>query len=804
MSAPSFSEILKTGRLLFLDGAMGTLLQASGMPAGVSPDEFCLARPEALRQIHERYLAAGSNIITSCTFGANPWKLKAGADVHGINRRLVGIAREAVSRCGRDGPLFVAGNVGPSGIFARPLGPMEPEEMIAGFARQIAGLVEGGADLIFIETQFDLAEARAAVAAARRVCKLPVMVSMTFEQGLSLTGSTPEIFAETMQNMGCDAAGSNCSLGPEEMRPVIERLCAVCQCPVMAEPNAGMPELRGEETVFPLDPEGFARLTAPFAKLGARVLGGCCGTSPEHIKALVQACSGIVLASPAGKDPSGVVLTSRSEIVRIGAGQPLAIIGERINPTGKKKLTEQLQKGEFGEAMLLADEQILAGASVLDVNTGAPMVDEAELLPELVSLLMGRQLAPLALDSSNAAAIAAALPYWAGSCLVNSINGEDGRMASLGPLCRDFGAPFILLPLTGARLPVTAAERIAITEKLLAEAENLNIPRRLVLVDVLALAASSTPEAPRECLKFISWCRDNGLAATIGLSNTSFGMPARDLLNASFLCMAYGAGLCSCIANPGAPRVAEARDAVNALMGFDEGGSKFIGKYARWKHGGGALAQAKAGPQAETLAGAVLHGDRENVLPILEKDLADGAEPLRLVNEVLIPAITEVGARYERREYFLPQLIRSAETMQKAFGRLKPLLEEARGAEERPVIVMATVEGDIHDIGKNIVCLMLGNHGFEVVDAGKDVPAEKIVALAREKGASLIGLSALMTTTMIRMEDTIKLVEKEKLPIKVLVGGAAVTREFAESIGAGAYCEDAVAAVAAAKRLCAA
>lgn len=802
MAESTFARILESGRLLFLDGAMGTLLQASGMPVGISPDEYCLARPEALRSIHESYLKAGSNIITTCTFGANPWKLKQGADVSGINRRLAAIARDAVSRVNGDAPLFVAGNVGPSGLFARPLGPVEPEDLIAGFQRQIEGLAAGGVDLIFIETQFDLAEARAAVVAARRACALPVMVSMTFEQGLSLTGSTPEIFAETMQNLGCDVVGSNCSLGPEEMRPVIGQFCEVCQCPVMAEPNAGMPVLAGNETVFPLGPESFARLAAPFAQLGVRILGGCCGTSPEHIRALTQACGALRLTTPGGTARAGIALTSRSQIVRIGSDLPLAIIGERINPTGKKKLTGQLQKGEFGEALRLADEQIQAGAAVLDVNVGAPMVDEVKILPELICTLMGRQLAPLAMDSSNAGAIAAALPYWAGSCLVNSINGEAGRMATLGPLCRDFGAPFILLPLTGARLPVSAAERIRILGQLLREAEELGISRRLILVDILALAASSTPEAPRECLKVASWCREHGLATTIGLSNTSFGMPARDMLNASFLCMAYGAGLSSCIANPGAPRVMEAADAINTLMGYDEGGNRFIGKYAQWKHGGGIIASVQSGPQVETLADAVIHGDRENVLPILEKELAEGAEPLKLVNEVLIPAITEVGARYERREYFLPQLIRSAETMQKAFGRLRPLLEKISAAEERPVIIMATVEGDIHDIGKNIVCLMLSNHGFEVVDAGKDVPAEKIVALAREKGASLIGLSALMTTTMVRMEDTISILARDGLPMKVLVGGAAVTREFAESIGADAYCEDAVAAVAAAKKLC--
>lgn len=802
MTRSPFLEALESGRRLFLDGAMGTMLQAAGMPAGISPEKFCLAHPDILKNIHLAYLTAGSSIITSCTFGANPYKIPDDLDVTSFNRRMVETARQAVAESGRSDRVFVAGNVGPSGHFARPLGPVEPEDLISSYARQIEGLAAGGADLIFMETQFDLAETRAAVVAARRVCDLPVMVSMTFEQGVSLTGSTPEVFAETMLNLGCAVIGTNCSLGPDEMLPVVKELLDVCQVPVMAEPNAGLPILVDNRTVFPLGPVEFAEKTAVFADLGAQILGGCCGTTPKHIRALVEICGQRQFRRPAPVERQGIVLTSRSSIVRIGSGQPLALIGERVNPTGKPRLAAGLQAGDFGEALRLADEQVNAGAAVLDVNVGAPLVDEVKTLPALASLLVSRQLVPLSLDSSNIAAIAAALPYCPGSCLVNSINGEAGRMETLGPLCRDYGAPFILLPLAaGADLPVSASERILILEKLLALGAGLGIPERLVMVDILALAVSSTPEAAEECLKMVRYCAERGLATTIGLSNISFGLPARDLLNATFLCMARGAGLASCIANPGAPRVAEAVDAMRALLGHDRDSGEFIGKYAGWKHQGGAAGAASVAGAAESLYDAVLRGDRENVLPILEKDLASGKEPFTLVNETLIPAITEVGARYERREYFLPQLIRSAETMQKAFGRIKPLLEESRGPEKRPVIVMATVEGDIHDIGKNIVCLLLGNHGFEVVDAGKDVPAEEIVACAKQHGASLIGLSALMTTTMVRMEDTIRLLKKEGLPVRVLVGGAAVTRAFAESIGADAYCEDAVAGVAAAKKL---
>lgn len=796
----NFASALDSGRILFLDGGMGTMLQAAGMPAGVAPEKFCLENRDALIGIQSAYAAAGADIITTCTFGASRFKLPPDMDVFEVNKEMARIAREAARRGAPGSKIFIAGDVGPSGLFARPLGDIEPRELIEAFAVQIKGLAAGGADLIFIETQFDLAEARAAVVAAREVCDLPVMVSMTFEHGVSLTGSTPEIFAETMLNMGVDVVGTNCSLGPVEMFSVVESLLKTSAPHVMAEPNAGLPELRDGQTVFPLAPDGFAEKTAPFAIAGVGIIGGCCGTTPDHIRALKKA---VMSLNPQRRVPpksSGVYLTSRSSLVQIAEDEPLAVIGERINPTGKPALAAQLQEGIFDDACRLADEQLSAGASVLDINVGAPMVDETTVLPALACLLTGRQTAPLSLDSSNPQAIAAALPYSPGSALVNSISGEPGRMEILAPLCKNYGAPFILLPLMGAQLPVRATERIKIVEKLLAMAEDRGISRRLVMVDILALAVSSKSTGGVECLEMARWCREQGLASTIGLSNISFGLPARDLLNSIFLCMAKGAGLTACIANPSAPRVREALDAMKALTDHDRDAEQFIHSYASWKSDGNARAESvKKASTAASLYDTVLLGDKESVGRELEKELASGAEPFKIVNDILIPAITEVGARYERREYFLPQLIRSAETMQSAFARLKPLLEEARGPEKRPVIVMATVEGDIHDIGKNIVSLLLGNHGFEVVDAGKDVPAEKIVECAEKYGASIIGLSALMTTTMVRMEDTIKLVKERGMPVRVMVGGAAVTQAFADSIGADAYCVDAVSGVRAAR-----
>ncbi len=801
-----FCQILQEGRFLLLDGAMGTMLQAAGLPVGMSPEEFCLARPEVLLDIHKAYVDAGSDIILTCSFGGNALKMPKGMDVFKYNSKVAQVARAAAKGAGR--PVFVAGDMGPTGYFARPLGALEPHAIIEAYSEQVRGLLHGGVDVFCIETQFDLAEARLAVAAIRKQCNLPIMVSMTFEEGVSLTGSTPEIFVETMQNLGVVALGTNCSAGPVQMAPVVEELLTYSKLPVIVEPNAGLPELVDGETVFRLDPENFAEKTVAFARAGVQLLGGCCGTTPQHIAALRRALADCELRRPSVRVSAGsVVLSTRSNLVRIGDEYPFTIIGERINPTGKKQLIAELQAGEFGLAMRFAEEQIARAVPLLDVNVGAPMVNEAEALPELVLRLTERFDVPLSLDSSSVLALQNALPYCPGSSLVNSISGEQGRMEALGPLCRDFGAPFVLLPLKGRDLPVRATERIAILEELLEQADALGIARSLLMVDVLALAVSSKGEAGRQCLETIRWCVREGLATTIGLSNVSFGLPARELLNASFLSLCIGAGLSSCIGNPDNTRLCEVRDASNVLLNKDRDAKYFIAAYADWKSSGAQAAghvgirHGQAEEDATTLFDAVLFGQKDKITDLVQGELQKGNDPMLLVQNTLIPAITEVGRRYEIREYFLPQLIRAAEAMQKAFGLVKPMLEEIRGKEKRPLIVLATVEGDIHDIGKNIVALLLGNHGFDVVDAGKDVKAEDIVRCAEEHGADIIGLSALMTTTMVRMEDTIKLVEERKLPMKVMVGGAVVTEAFAKSIGAHGYSADAVGAVRLAKSL---
>lgn len=796
-------QTLRGGARLLFDGAMGTMLQARGLKPGQNPEEFCLREPDVLRGIHAEYVRAGADVVTTNTFGGTRFKLPDGIAVREFNRLMAGAARAAADAEGGGRRIFVAGSVGPSGHFLRPLGELDFETLVSAFQEQIRGLMEGGADFILAETQFDIAEARAVVIATRREGNLPVGVSMTYEGGTTLTGSNVAVCAATLANMGVDLVGMNCSEGPVEMREAALELLRLSPVPVLIQPNAGLPVLEEGGTVFPLRPDAFARLTGAFARDGAQAVGGCCGTTPEHIAALREQVRGLPAPGPR-PDDSGIVLTSRSRVARIGAGQPFCIIGERINPTGKKQLTAELQAGEFATALRFADDQVTAGAGVLDVNVGAPMVDETVCLPDLVSLLAARHDVPLSIDSSNPAAVERSLALYPASPLVNSINGEQGSMEYLGPLCRDHGAPFVLLPLKGKQLPVRAAERIAIVEDLLGRMESLGIPRRLAMVDALVLTVSSSPDAGKECLAFIRYCaQELRLPTTCGLSNISFGLPARELLNATFFGLAAGAGLSSCIANPSTAHIAEAVDAANLLLGHDAGAEAFIGRYASWRSGGGpteggstgpAVAKPDAGGAALTVEEAVITGRRGDIEPLVRSALEAGDDPFALVSKRLIPAITEVGAKYERKEYFLPQLIRSAETMQEAFALLRPLLEKDARAVSRPAIVMATVEGDIHDIGKNIVKLMLGNHGFAVVDLGKDISAKDIVDAAVAHQAPLIGLSALMTTTMVRMRDTVELLQARGVQAKVMVGGAVVTEDFARSISAH-YAKDAVDAV---------
>lgn len=796
-----FRSALAADDILIFDGGMGSLLQRRGLAPGQSPEEFGMAHPEIIADVHAEYARSGARVVTTNTFGATRYKLPANLDVFAVNELMARTARRAVGN-----GVFVAGSVGPTGKMVHPLGDISFRGLVEVFREQIRGLVAGGADVILAETQFDLAEARAVVIAAREECDLPVGVSMTFEDGVSLTGTTPEVFALTMGNMCVNFIGSNCSAGPEQLVLVARAMLEVSDLPVLIQPNAGLPELVDGSTVFRLPPGPFAAAVSVLAAGGVRCLGGCCGTTPEHIRVLAGMCAGKFSPRAERKSRPCLVVSSRATAVEFGFDHPCRIIGERINPTGKADLTAELQRLETRRVLALAEEQVAQGAAVLDVNVGAPMVDETRMLPLAVTALTSALPIPLCLDTSNPDAMRAGLDAYPASPLVNSISGEADRMEVLGPLCRDYGAPFILLPIKGRKLPVTAAERLAIIEELLLRAEALHIPKSLVLVDALALTVSSKPEAACACLEVIRHCRERwGLAATMGLSNISFGLPARDLVNATFLSMAVGAGMASFIANPNTVRLRESLAAAELLLGRDAQAQTFIASYSGWTPGSAPVPVGPAaGSDAEegsAVATAVIKGHKGRIADLLAARIAAGADPFALVDGEMIPAIARVGEKYERKEYFLPQLLLCAETMQTGFDSIRHLLTR-EGQEAKATIIMATVEGDIHDIGKNIVCLMLRNFGYNVVDLGKDVRAEDIVRAAVDQNAAVIGLSALMTTTMVRMEDTVRLVRESGLTCRIMIGGAVVSQAYADLIGAHGYADDAVAAVRVATRLC--
>lgn len=800
---PDFRSILNDDKIYFFDGGYGTLLQSRGLPAGLSPELWGLQAPDVIRSVHQDYINAGANVLTTNTFGGSRPKLGQDADPYELNKAMTKIAREVAGD-----RAFVAASIGPTGHFVEPLGDLTFRELVDIFKEQIRGCVDGGADLIMGETHFDLAEAKAVVIAARQVCDLPVAMSMTFEGEASLTGTSPLTFVDTMQNMGVDLIGTNCSAGPEQMQDTLRAWASRLETPTFAEANAGLPELDDDgNTTFRLPPEPFAEQACKFAELGAKFIGGCCGTTPDHIRAVRTLVGEALWQRPHKTDDAQMVLTSRSISVPVGFNHPGVIIGERINPTGKQQLISELQEGVFTEAYRFATEQIELGAPVLDVNVGAPMVEETTLLPELVKSLVGRFQTPLSIDSNDPAAVEAGLWVYPGSPLVNSISGEPGKMEELGPLCKLFGAPFILLPIVGKKLPVTATERLEVIEGLLKTAESLGIPKRLIMVDALALTVSSKPEAARHSMEVMRYCRDTwGLPTTIGLSNISFGLPARELLNSTFLSVSMASGLCSFISNPNSTRIQEALHTTEVLLNRDPQAERYIGKFSGWTGGGESQAAPSAAGGADTAAmspvqAAVVKGNKDGVIDLVNVELDGGMRAMDIVNDMLIPGILAVGDKYEKKEYFLPQLLQSAETMQTAFSRLQPLLEEDGDAGEKPVVVMATVEGDIHDIGKNICCLMLKNYGFDVVDLGKDVKAEAIVDVAAEKNAAIIGLSALMTTTMVKMEDTVNLVKERNLNTKVIIGGAVVTEKFCNAIGADGWSTDAVTAVKLAQRL---
>ena len=780
-------------RCLILDGAMGTELQRRGLPAGVCPEAWCLDNPREVQAVHEAYQKSGADIIYTCTFGANRPKLAqyGRSDVRDMNRELARLARNAVGR-----EALVAGDIGPTGLFVEPFGALPFDEAVVIFREQIQGLVEGGVDLLVIETMMDIQEARAALLAARETADLFTMVTMTFEEGgHTLNGTDPAAALVTLQSLGAHAVGCNCSTGPEEMTGFINAMSGIRRVPLVAKPNAGMPRLQEDgSTHFTMNADAFARYGKSFVSQGVGFMGGCCGTTPEHIAALKQALDG---ATPILSARTGFsAVSSCRKAVFFEKHSPLVIIGERINPTGKKDLQEELRQGRTDLVSRMGRDQERQGAHLLDVNVGVPGIDQCAAMASAVKALSLSSTLPLVIDATDPAVIETALRLYPGRALINSLSGEEDRLEPVLELAGRYGAMFILLPLTGSGVPETANERKDIIKNIHNRAKRHGFSKADMVIDGLVMTVSSNQAAAEETLKTVEWAsRSFGCATVLGLSNVSFGLPERKWINAAFLAMAQSRGLTMAIANPAADEFMNMKAAGDVLTGRDGDAAAYCLRFS----GGQVQIPARSGESLslfDKIGRAVMEGSRDEILGLLGKALEEGTEPEALLSERLIPAITEVGRLYEEKYYFLPQLIAAAETMQRGVAFLEPIIRKRKSARsaEPGTIVMATVEGDIHDIGKNIVILMLKNQGYTVIDLGKDVPAGRIIKEARSSRADMVGLSALMTTTTTRMETTLIQARREGLTCPFMVGGAVVTSSWAESIGAH-YAKDGVDAV---------
>ena len=853
--------------VLVFDGAMGTLLQSRGLPPGGCPDAWCLERPEAVAWVHQQYVAAGAQIIETNTFGATPMRLAhygLADKVREINRAAVRIAREAAA-----GRALVAGSMGPLGTLVEPLGELSFDEAYAQFAAQAAAFAEERPDFIIIETIADLNELRAAILACKdRAPGIKIIAQITLDpSGRAFTGTDPETAGLVLQSLGADVVGFNCSVGPDILVKAVERMAKVVRVPISVQPNAGLPLLQPDgSTTFPMGPEEFAAYGPRLVEAGASIVGGCCGTTPAHIALLRNAVAGLKPRRQPGPLSGVLGLASRTRSLFFVEQNLPVVIGERINPTGRKLLAQDIREGAFVRVRQEAKRQVAAGAQVLDVNMGVPLIDEAAAMAKGIRVVQDAVDVPLCIDSPGAAALEAGLKACVGRPLVNSFSLEEGRAEAVLPLVKRYGAAVIGLTIDEKGIPSSAEERLAIARRLVEMAESCGIPRQDVVIDPLALTAGAQQAQARETLRAIRLIREElGCATSLGVSNISFGLPHRPFLNAVYLNMAVTMGLDMAIINPLDERMMDTIRAVRVFLNRDrharvymeqvghkqlvhtqEEAVKQLAKagalaaqpgaaQAAFGQSGAAL---PAGPQAapdqpgaDALAGsqgvsgeaasaapagsqsgsqsgrpadglgrrlydAVLEGDKDGILPLVEEGLAQGQDPMEMLSQFLIPAIEEVGRLFGEGIYFLPQLMLSATAMKKAFARLKPEIQKAKaGAAEIGTIVLATVQGDIHDIGKNIVAVLLENYGFKVVDLGRDVKNERVLEEARRVGADMVGLSALMTTTMPQMKRVIELFAQEGFDCPVLVGGAATTRAFAEEIGARGYGRDAQEAV---------
>lgn len=776
---------------LFFDGGTGTLLQAQGLKGGELPETWNLLHPERLIAVHRAYLEAGSDIICTNTFGANGLKFPAGGeyDLETLVRAGVQNAQKAREEAGRSEDAFVALDIGPTGRLLKPMGDLDFEDAVSLFAQVVRAGAEAGADLVLIETMSDGYEAKAAVLAAKENCDLPVVVTTVYgADGKLLTGGTVESTVALLEGLGVDALGVNCGLGPDQMAPIARDLLQYASIPVVVNPNAGLPHTESGATRFDVGPAEFAQKMAELAGEGVHVLGGCCGTTPEHIAALKNACKEISFTETTPKGRTVVSSYARAVVI----GEDPVLIGERINPTGKKKFKEALRRHDIDYLLGEGFSQEEAGAQVLDVNVGLPEIDEPALLTEAVCALQAVLPLPLQIDTSDPVAMERAMRRYNGKPMVNSVSGKEESLQAVLPLVKKYGGVVVGLTLDEGGIPETAQGRLAVAKKILDRAVAEGIRPQDVVIDPLTLTISSDPQAAQitlEALRLVR--RELGLRTILGVSNVSFGLPQRELVNSHFFTLAMQNGLSCAILNPLSAGMMASWRAYRALSGLDSQCGDYIAAY-----GGAAAAPAPAAVPAAglSLEDAVLQGRQESAREAAKAALASGKAPLELVDGALIPALDQVGKGFEAGTLYLPQLLMSAEAAKAAFAVVQEALSGEEG-EAQGTVVLATVKGDVHDIGKNIVKVLLENYHFTVIDLGKDVAPEAIVEAALRPEVRLVGLSALMTTTVVHMEETIRLLREKAPEVKVVVGGAVLTEEYAARIGADCYAKDAMATV---------
>lgn len=787
-----------------LDGATGSNLQKAGMKSGECPEQWILNHPDIFIDLQKKYIEAGSDAVYAPTFTSTRVKLDEyglGAKQREYVGKLVGLSKQAVEESRTDRKIYVLGDISMTGLQIQPLGTMPFEELVDIYKEQVTLSVEAGVDGFVIETMMSLQEARAAVLAVKESCDLPVFVTMTFqEDGRTLYGTSPETAMVVLQEMGVDAVGINCSTGPDKMVDAVKSMKRYAKVPVIVKPNAGLPALVDGETVYDMGPDEFARAMKKLAEAGATVLGGCCGTTPEHICCLKEALKEQMFKPlvPARER----ILTTERNVTSISLDGTFTIVGERINPTGKKALQEQLRQGQLDLVVEMAEEQVEKGARILDVNMGMNGIDEKEMMLKAVQELTMTVDVPLSIDSSYVEVVEQALRIYPGRALINSISLETEKFEKLIPIARKYGAMFILLPLSNEGLPKDLDEKIRIIDTIVASAKDHGLSTQDIVVDGLVATIGANKRAALEVFETIHYCKEElGVATICGLSNISFGLPERVFVNTAFLTVAISQGLTMAIANPSQTLLTNAALATDLLLNKEEADLRYIEGVSKTEvvtaSQGGSSTQIDGHP----LYVAVVKGKDAKITQLVEEELKQGVEPETLIDSHLIPAINYVGELFEQKKYFLPQLIASAETMKKAVEILEPLLEAKRRGEKLATIVMATVKGDIHDIGKNLVVLMLKNYGYDVIDLGKDVETDDILKTAIEKDAKVIGLSALMTTTMMEMKTVVDRAKEMGVKAKIVIGGAVVTQDFADEIGADGYSSDAREAVKVVSRL---